>query len=547
MKKKLSLIALSLTLVVSLSSALVYALPNDTIESEEVVVHSILDAIENDKDNSETVVPVLSIIEVKLNDDGEDETTVLAFSEDGKTALFDLESPEYLAFQSAAIKSMKKQVKVGLDLCMTNNVTLDHVRLDEWGEFISRYSGKTVNMFPTGNIKIACEGYAFELKNTQASRVYVKETLLPTLKDAVLEVAKEYPLYKYALDVKSGSLLKDYEFDINAIRIVDTVYPLDGIKDLYTYNTGVYYGLSLGEEYTSVLRGYVEGKDGYMRSVKGSNPGCVDVRASVVLLKDVSGLSLSNKSSAAYDGYNDLAVNLSTKELVDLRNISTDTVLGYGDYSLNPDNLIIVPTTDSVVVLQPTYLECFRYNSNNFTLNAAMGRVLDCTTFATTDEPVLIVSDTGEKIDLEKFVNENGIIGTELGKAPFLVYYNPNNLDYKRIVEWMYSKDTTINSTNRDALLSSLKAKFKAEGNINELNSYLKSVGQMTDNTKSLIFLITIIVIAVIVIVILIISKIKPKKTNVQRNTSGDLLFEDEDVNLFNEDDDDNEDNFEFQ
>jgi hypothetical protein len=336
---------------------------------------------------------------------------------------------------------------------------------------------------------------------------------------------------------------------LESVRVVKTVYPFNQEEKLIVYNNGVKSGVTFCNEYTEILRGYLESSEteGNTRSIKGSKPGCVDVRANVVILGNVKDLKITDKALGDYKDYVDteendkiFSVRLDTKDLVDRRNVTTENVLNYEDFHLKLDNLLLVPTTDSVVVLQPTYLECFRYGK----FNKGMGRNLDATKFVTTGEPVLTVVGSNKEVALEKFVNDNGYLGTELGNAPFLIYYNPNNLDFGRIIEWMYSKDTTINEADRDTLLSSIKSKFKSEGRSSELDTYLKAAGQMTDGTKKIIVLVVLFIVILIVIGVTIFIKISAKKSNIKKNTQGKLLFEEEGNDF---DDDDDTGNFEFQ
>lgn len=554
MKRVVSLLILCLMMTSIIGLPIIYANPETSQENS--VVEPVIVSILNKKEGSPA--PVLSIIEIDavaedtqaIEGQTEIETKkILAFSEDGQTPLFTVESPEYLAFQKAIIEDVTKKAISSFEEVIVSNVTQDYIEIDFWADFIQKYDIDNINLFPNGNINIEFGNYSFVLRNTNPAKLLVKDLILPSVITAIKDTSISYPMYKYALDIKSGSLLKDYEFDLNSVRVVKTVYPFKTEEKLIVYNNGINSGVTFSNEYTEILRGYLESSktEGNTRSIKGNKPGCVDVRANVVILGNVKDLKITDKYTADYKDYTDreevdkiFSVRLDTKDLVDRRNITTENILNYKDFHLNLDNLLLVPTMDSVVVLQPTYVECFRYSK----LNKSMGRTLDVTKFVTTGEPVLTVVGSNEEVALEKFVNDNGYAGTELGNAPFLIYYNPNNLDYERIVEWMYSKNTTINETDRDALLSSLKNKFKSEGKTDELDSYLKAAGQMTDGTKKVIVLVVLLVIILAIILIVVISKASAKKSNIKKNTQGGLLFEEE-GNDFEDDDDTG--NFEFQ
>lgn len=546
MKRVVSLLVFCLIMTSIVGMSVVYANPESAQVSvaEEPIIVSIL----NKKEGSPA--PVLSVIEVEVGGTTEGEAQkILAFSEDGQKPLFNVESPEYLAFQKAVKKDVQEKAIKAFNEVTSASVTLDYIEIDFWADFIQKYNIDNINLFPNGNINFEFGDYSFILKNTNPAKLLIKDLILPSVITTIRDVSISYPMYKYALDIKSGSLLKDYIFDLESVRVVKTVYPFNQEEKLIVYNNGVKSGVTFCNEYTEILRGYLESSEteGNTRSIKGSKPGCVDVRANVVILGNVKDLKITDKALGDYKDYVDteendkiFSVRLDTKDLVDRRNVTTENVLNYEDFHLKLDNLLLVPTTDSVVVLQPTYLECFRYGK----FNKGMGRNLDATKFVTTGEPVLTVVGSNKEVALEKFVNDNGYLGTELGNAPFLIYYNPNNLDFGRIIEWMYSKDTTINEADRDTLLSSIKSKFKSEGRSSELDTYLKAAGQMTDGTKKIIVLVVLFIVILIVIGVTIFIKISAKKSNIKKNTQGKLLFEEEGNDF---DDDDDTGNFEFQ
>ena len=98
MKRVVSLLVFCLIMTSIVGMSVVYANPEAAQESvvEEPVIVSIL----NKKEDSPA--PVLSIIEVEVGETSEGESQkILAFSEDGQKPLFNVESPEYLAFQKA--------------------------------------------------------------------------------------------------------------------------------------------------------------------------------------------------------------------------------------------------------------------------------------------------------------------------------------------------------------------------------------------------------------------------------------------------------------
>ena len=371
MKRVVSLLVFCLIMTSIVGMSVVYANPEATQESvvEEPVIVSIL----NKKEDSPA--PVLSIIEVEVGETSEGESQkILAFSEDGQKPLFNVESPEYLAFQKAIKKDVQEKAIKAFTEVTTSSVTLDYIELDFWADFIQKYNIENINLFPNGNITFEFGDYSFILKNTNPAKLLIKDLILPSVITTIKDVSISYPMYKYAMDIKSGSLLKDYTFDLESVRVVKTVYPFKQEENLIVYNNGVKSGVTFCNEYTEILRGYLESSEteGNTRSIKGSKPGCVDVRANVVILGNVKDLKITDKSLGDYKDYLDsgendkiFSVRLDTKELVDRRNVTTENILNYEDFHLKLDNLLLVPTTDSVVVLQPTYLECFRYGKFN--------------------------------------------------------------------------------------------------------------------------------------------------------------------------------------
>ena len=313
MKRVVSLLVFCLIMTSIVGMSVVYANPEATQESvvqESVVEEPVIVSILNKKEDSPA--PVLSIIEVEVGETSEGESQkILAFSEDGQKPLFNVESPEYLAFQKAIKKDVQEKAIKAFTEVTTSSVTLDYIELDFWADFIQKYNIENINLFPNGNITFEFGDYSFILKNTNPAKLLIKDLILPSVITTIKDVSISYPMYKYAMDIKSGSLLKDYTFDLESVRVVKTVYPFKQEENLIVYNNGVKSGVTFCNEYTEILRGYLESSEteGNTRSIKGSKPGCVDVRANVVILGNVKDLKITDKSLGDYKDYVDSGEN----------------------------------------------------------------------------------------------------------------------------------------------------------------------------------------------------------------------------------------------
>lgn len=466
---------------------------------------------------------------------------------DGETELFDVNSEDFKLLISQFKDSIIEDSRKGFELLSQSKVTLDHIRLDTWGEFLNKYYGKKSSSFPLGNINVKCEKYEFSIQNTEESRILVLDYIVPELVKSIEEISVNYPVYRYALDIQSGSLLKDYECDLSSVRLVSTITPFEGLEEYLFYNVGSYYGMTLGTDYVDILRGYIEGNtQGYDRPVEGDRPGCVNVLSYITLIKDVSNFTLSDKVLSDFMLYQDLAICLDTKQLVNTSDMTTQNKeLSFSDFKLNPDNLILAPISNDVVILQPTYLECFMYLGFNKGLN----RTIDITPFVSNGEKVFNVSDgqTTTTVPMEYFMDENGRLDTQLGRAPFLMYYS-SHVPYDLMIDWAYNKSGTSFSSNqdRDNFVKALKNELVSQGRKADYNAYMKAAGQMTDTFKLILTIVILLVIIVVVVLIVVFVRKKLKESEnentVGSNSNQTLLFDDND----SDDDEDDDGGFEL-
>ena len=470
---------------------------------------------------------------------------------DGQT-FFCVEDEEFKIWIDEIVATVNADAVEGLKALKEVSVTLDHIKLKDWGEFLTKYNGKNENNFPMGNVVIEYGDYSFTFANSKECKEFILNYVVPPMVETIVEEAKDYPAKRYVLDIQSGSTLAAYECDLTKVRELKIVYPFDGVKEYLFFNTGDYFAVALGEEYVNILRGYIDGdKGGYDRRVEGSVPGCVNVLAHITMLRNLSNFTLSDKVLSDFTMYQNLAVCLDTKELIDVTDMTTaKQELYYIDYKIDPEKLLLTPISDTVVIIQPTYLECFGYRNQYGLYENNFGRMLDATEFISTGSPYLTtqVAVEGEngvvyqtqQIPLERFVDEFGILDVRLGNSPFLVFY-VNYVPYDLLVNWYYTTGQTYftDEVYREAFINQIKEDMEAQGRGAEFDSYVKAAGQMTDNTKLIIKVAIAFVVLIIVVVLIIIirKKIKYNKENPVTYRSK-VLFDNDDDGMVDDDDD---------
>lgn len=550
MKRKVALSFLLVFMLSILCSISIYAVKETETgtetETEVGFYTSYTDLIDDaDKYQGQIAIPEFLVIQEKAKGTPLHGQTVndlpktLVFMGDGYE-LFDVESEQFRLLLNVIVADVRKDALNGLNILSGTRVTLDHIRLDQWGEFFNKYYGKSLTSFPMGNIKFEFAEYKFEISNNEAARKLILNYIIPPCINAIQEVSVNYPANRYALNVTNGALLKDYVCDLTSVRLVETVTPFDGVEEYLFYNVGSYYGMGLSEKYVSILRGYIEGNErGYDRPVQGSVPGCVNVLAYITLISDVSNYSISDKILSDFTLYKDLAITLDTHQLVDTTDLSTDyKQLYYSDYKLVEDNLIIAPIANDVVVIQPTYLECFSYGGydRNF------GSYIDVTPFVSTGEHYFSVVRNGatQKVPMEYFIDEMGKLDTRLGNAPFLIYYT-NYKPYDLLINWAYNQagSSFADSNAKNAFVDAIRKEMKAAGRQSDFDAYMQAAGQRTDSMNMIIRLVVIgiVIIAAIVIALIVRKKLKDADM-VAPNGNSDLLFHDD----YDDDDDDDDD-----
>ena len=504
-----------ITLIVFCCFTTVYADPDtDTVVLDPIVIPS-----------------VVFVKEMDLEGLGEG---VLCFTDETDNVLFSVESEEFERLTDEMYSDIKEDSLKGLEQLSISKVTLDHIRLNTWGEFLNKYHDKKLSNFPVGDIHIKYDDRDFTIVNTELARKLVSEKIIPILIQGVEEVSKNYPVKRYALDIDNGFLLKDYEFDLTSVREVETIYPLDNMESYVIYNVGSYYGFSLSSDYVKILRGYIEGENtGYDRPIQGQYPGCVNVLAYITLLKNISGGILTDKEISDFTIYENLAIRLDTKELIDTSDMTTNNkILTFSDFKLDPDILLLTPISEDVVVVQPTYLECFYYKG----VNRNFGRKIDVTPFVAEGKQEVSVG-SGENlisIPISYFADSKGRLDTQLGNSPFLIYYS-SHVPYDLLINWAYNQAGTNfeDKKDRDAFVNKIKSDMYSEDRQVEFKQYMKDAGQ---GTNILVLLVLgVVIISAIGGVVYILQR-KKLKEKVEEITNNDLLFDSY------EDDEDEED-----
>ena len=581
MRKRILSIGLLLILILSLGSVSVFAEPGevsngettDVVETkteEDIEIEKAKENLEafksnfNQVENSEVFIPYITVVEVpipigeptvKVDEEGNDvivnpETrNVIAFGQLDSIVYFDVESIEFQLWVDEMIEDIRKDALEGLSILKETNVTLDHIKLEHWGEFFNKYYGKTLTNFPVGNIVLEYGDYKFIFENSKETKKLFMDFLLPPLVESIEKEAKAYPVKRYALDISSGSLLKDYVCDLTSVREVETVYPFDNVDTHIFFNAGDYYGMALSKDYVDILRGYIE-DSGYNRRVEGSVPGCVNVLSYITLIRNISGNTISDKVLSDFTIYENLAVRLDTKELVDTTDMTTTTKeLFFSDYKLNADNLILAPIKDSVVIIQPTYLECFFYNNYNKGLN----RTIDITNFIQTGEPYFTVTANSsdfkeayagtQSVPVSYFCDEDGVLDVQLGRAPFLMYYS-SHTPYDLMINWAYNQSNGhfTDEKEKEAFINTIKKDMDELGRKADYDTYVKAAGKMTDTMNLIlkVVIIFVILIVVIIIVVIIRKKLKAGDTGNSSSNNGNsnLLFDNDDFDSDDDDDD---------
>ena len=455
----------------------------------------------------------------------------------GDVLLYEKDSVEMQTLLNNIKISAKEDAVKGLSKIVETIPTRDNVELSQWGLFLSKYTDKEITEFPVGDITFTLGMETFNIKASKSAKTWIKETVLPVIYEGIVSENLNYPAAMYKLNIEPGHKLKDLSVDItnkqSAVELY-RVYPFTGNsknepENYIIYNTGTYYGLALDKDYVEVLRGY-HNESKYLVSVPADVPACVNVLAYITLPKNLSDLTMTDKSLQDMSIYNGLAVNLLNKELIDTYNLSTDAVtLLYKDYSIKEEELILVPLTDSIVVVQPVFVEYF--NKWGKDLNTA--HYIDFTDFfmGKGDEVRLTDMSNGNSFyePITNYVGESGLVSVKLGgRYTFGLYVRNDKLPYDRILKRLYGPEgaSVVKEKELKVITDSIEKDLKAQGRSADFKAYMKAARV---STFPVIVIPVFIVFAVVIVLVIKTTKSSKKRKNVEDNS--DLLFNpDEDV-----------------
>lgn len=466
----------------------------------------------------------------------------------GESLLFEKNSAEMQLLLEQIKVSAKEDAISGLSKIYDTLPTRDNVELLQWGIFLSKYTDKEITEYPVGDITFTIGLDTYNIKASKSAKGWVKDYVLPVIFEGITSENMNYPAAMYKLDISNGQKLVDISIDMkNSKNFVEfyKVYPFTGKQDVISdsfliYNTGTYYGLALNKDYVEVLKGY-HNELKYLKGIDVEVPACVNTLSYITLPKNLSNYTLSDKVLQDMAIYKGLAVNLVDKQLIDTNNATTDNVtLLYKDYSLQEEDLILVPLKDSIVVVQPKYVEYF--NKWGKELNTAHS--VDFTNFFMTESEIIQITDMSTNnqfdVNLRTYVSDNGLVSLRLdGRYAFGVYVRSDSMPYDRILKRLYGPDgsTVVKEEELEKITKSIESQMKSQGKSKEFNEYMKAAG--VSSFPIIVIPILLILVILIVIFVIVMRNRKKKKLRQNVNDNSDLLFnpdeedieEDEDVN----------------
>lgn len=482
----------------------------------------------------EVVESIIFNLEYKEFDD-ETSSEVKNGLYDGETLLYAEGSDEMMTFLESIMLSAKDDTIYGMSKVVDTLPTRDNVELREWGLFLSKYSDKEVTEYPGGDISFKLNNDTYNIKSSKVAKNWVKDFVLPAIYDGILSENSNHPVDMYKLNIEAGKKLTELELDItnkNNYEKFYTVLPFTGKgteapDNFLIFNTGTYYGLALDTEYVKVLKGY-HNESEYLVSVVAENPACANILAYITLPKNVSNLTLDGKSLKDMAIYKGLAVNLIDKKLKDTNILTTDNIeLLYKDYSIDEEELILVSLTDSVVVVQPVYVEYF----NKWGKDLNTSHSIDFTNFFMGNGTTVEITDMRDNItfnvDIANYIADDGLMSIRLdGRYMFGVYVRDDSMPYDRILKRLYGPDgaSVVKEEELKKITESIEKDLKAQGRSEDFKAYMKAAGQ---STFPVIIIPIILVVIIGVVLVIVMSSKKKKKSNIV--SDDDLLFNPDD------------------
>lgn len=447
------------------------------------------------------------------------------------------DSSELEHIENIIIQGVKTEFKEGLQGRLNEEIIKDHVEMKVWGVFLNKYLSKTVVDMPSDNIEIETETKTYNIRGNKLAKEWLHKDVIPYIVNNLKQDSKQFPVEKYRVSLSGNQKWVDVGkidlSDKSNLEIVSIEYPLSEEVDNYLlYNTGTSYGLILNPKYIEVLKGY-NGELEYTLPVKSEIPSSVSTLAHVVILKNLENETIEDKSFSDMGIYEDLAVDLQTRDLISISDLKREkTKLEYKDMSLKEEELILVNLTDSTVLVQSVYLECFNWGNKPY----STGTLVDFS-------DILLgtgnsIKSTNGTISIRTYQDNGDILNTEKGeRSPFLIFASVNNLPFDRLLMWIHSDISVgeMSEVQKENMNETIKDMMYAQGKKAEYKEYMKAAGV---HTSSYILIAVIVVVLVAGIIVFLV--IKNKNTNPETEIDhSDLLF---DTNPTTEDDNDNGD-----
>lgn len=420
-----------------------------------------------------------------------------------------------------------EDAKRGLDRMMESKPARDNIEMDEWGEFLFKYMGKRPTEYPVGPIELPIGEVVYSISATKEAKEWVEHEVIPMIKEEIYKESRAYPLTRYTIAIADGGIVSDTVVSFKEgekLRVIHERYPLDSVeKDYLVYNTGVGYGVVVNETYLEILKGY-HGEMSTMESVEGEKKGAVETMAYVTMVRDVTGGTLKGKTLKDMKIYKNLAVDMRTKELKEIKGKDVIPV-EYKMFTLKPEELMYLKVDETVVAVQTRYLECVATKQGE--INTA--NYVDFGEMIKNDTgQVKVIGKSGVEV-LEDYkmyrAEQDNRVGTREGtKTPFLIFATADDLPYERVIgvlkDGVYSAYMT--EETRDKILSEVEQDMRSRGLGSEYDT-------LVSGKSSKIIKVIIPIIVMVGLLLLGVKRMRKKEENSEIDMDKvDLLFEED-------------------
>lgn len=450
---------------------------------------------------------------------------------DGKVVNIDgsefFKEGEYDLFKEYLLSSIDKDILEGMEILLNTKPTRDHIMLSNWGLFLSKYIGKDVNDYPNELIEIQVSDNSYiKFKPTKEVKQWLNDEVINLISDRLKLKINETSVYLYNLELESGVSLSNYVWDEenNKYSVIKEIKPLNE-NELLVYDTGIYYGLMLDSEFTRILKGYNNEISNLKSiSIDGKN-GAVDVLSYIVYLKNIYS-DVDSTTLRDYSIYKNLVCNLETGEIFDTTKGNVPlTDSDFVSYKLNKDDLLVVPISDTVVIVGTKYLECF--NIGNHALNT--GYTVDFTPYLNGEGNIVKLVNTEIEVDALNFSEDGTILNTKPGNNnPLLIYMKSDYYNYERVLKWIWS-DKSIGRLDENQKLEVteyLESKMLSEGLEQEFKLITKGLIPISKTIK-IVILVGVIISILLIVFLVVTIKIKLK----EKKRKSEVLFSYDDTN----------------